>query len=91
MAATPPRGQKQYGRGEVSKDLETKGNAKKNLKRGEEKFETEQKFKGEPPRGETSSRKRRRNGGEQREGGGGKNGVAAVDVRFPSVIGAAEI
>lgn len=70
MAATPPRGQKQYGRGEVSKDLETKGNAKKNLKRGEEKFETEQKFKGEPPRGETSSRKRRRNGGEQREGGG---------------------
>lgn len=65
---TSPRPETIRSRG--SKDLETKGNAKKNLKRGEEKFETEQKFKGEPPKGETSSRKRRRNGGEQREGGG---------------------
>lgn len=70
MAATPPRGQKQYGRGEVSKDLETKGNAKKNLKRRGGKIRNGAKIQGRTSKGGTSSRKRRRNGGEQREGGG---------------------
>lgn len=86
---TSPRPETIRSRG--SKDLETKGNAKKNLKRGGGKIRNGAKIQGRTSKGGTSSRKRRRNGGEQREGGGGKNGVAAVDVRFPSVIGAAEI
>lgn len=91
MAATPPRGQKQYGRGEVSKDLETKGNAKKNLKRRGGKIRNGAKIQGRTSKGgnllsEEEKKRRRAKGGR-----GGKNGVAAVDVRFPSVIGAAEI
>lgn len=74
---TSPRPETIRSRG--SKDLETKGNAKKNLKRGEEKFETEQKFKGEPPRGEPplgrgeeTEESKGREGGKEWSGSGGR-------------------